>query len=76
MLLPSKILSDTERNKLITYVYDIVGYAMDVCRQLPCGLPEYIYQEAFAKRLESRGINSHKEWQYHPSFDGSPLQFF
>lgn len=76
MLLPSKILSDPERNKLITYVYDIVGYAMDVCRQLPCGLPEYIYQEAFAKRLESRGINSHKEWQYHPSFDGSPLQSF
>lgn len=49
---------------------------MDVCRQLPCGLPEYIYQEAFAKTLKKNNIDPHKEYRYHPMFDGEKLEAF
>ncbi len=77
MLLDSKKNLDPALHKsLKDYVYDVVGYAMDVCRQLPCGLPEYIYQEAFAKVLTKHNINPHKEYQYHPTFDGEPLQAY
>lgn len=77
MLLPQKKDLDPILHKeLKDYVYDIVGYAMDVCRQLPCGLPEYIYQEAFAKVLKKHGIEPNKEFQYHPIFDGEPLEAY
>ena len=76
MLLPSKKLSEDQRKILVNYVYDGVGCAMDVCKQLPCGLPEYIYQEAFARVLASRDIVSHKEYVFHPVFDGRPLDSF
>ena len=76
MLLPRKELPPAFRHKLVDYVYDIVGYVHDVCRQLPCGLPEYIYQEAFATVLMKHGINPHKEWQFHPVFDGIPMRSY
>lgn len=77
MLLDSKKnLDPVLHQSLKDYVYDVVGYAMDVCRQLPCGLPEYIYQEAFAKTLRKHGIDPHKEYQYHPYFDGEPLDAY
>lgn len=77
MLLPSKKDMPSElHDELRNYVYDIVGYVMDVCRQLPCGLPEYIYQEAFAKTLQKHGIDPHKELRFHPQFDGQPLESF
>lgn len=77
MLLDSKKNLDTVLHQsLRDYVYDVVGFAMDVCRQLPCGLPEYIYQEAFAKTLRKHGIDPHKEYQYHPVFDGEPLDAY
>ena len=51
MLLPKKELSPELREKLVAYTYDVIGYVHDVARQLPCGLPEYVYQEAFAQVL-------------------------
>ncbi len=45
------------------YVYDIVGYVMNECKQLPCGLPEYIYQETFVMELKAHGIGPNKENQ-------------
>lgn len=45
MLLPQKENMDPLLHQALKdYVYDIVGYVMNVCKQLPCGLPEYIYQ--------------------------------
>ena len=49
---------------------------MDVCKQLPCSLPEYIYQEAFATVLSNHNINPNKELRYHPMFNGKEMQSF
>ena len=76
MLLPKKELSAEQRKMMINHVYDIVGFAHDVCRQLPCGLPEYIYQEAFFTTLSNHHLTAHKEWMFHPMFDGKPLQSY
>ena len=40
------------KTELQEYIYDIVGIIHDVYKELPNGLPEYIYQEA----LETRRI--------------------
>lgn len=77
MLLPQKKdLPKELHDQLRQYVYDIIGYAMDVTKQLPCGLPEYLYQEAFAKTLSKNGIEPHKEYMYHPVYDGEPLESY
>lgn len=76
MLLPNRDITDAERQHHIKHVYDIVGYAMDVCIQLPCSLPEYIYQEAFATVLKSHNIDPHKELRYHPIFNGVEMESY
>ena len=76
MLLPNREITNDERQHHVSHVYDIVGYAMDVCQQLPCSLPEYIYQEAFATVLKSHGIEPHKELHYHPIFNGVEMQSY
>lgn len=77
MLLPQKEnLDPILHQALKDYVYDIVGHVMTVCKQLPCGLPEYIYQEAFAKELKAHGIDPHKEYQHHPIYNGQPLESY
>lgn len=77
MLLPQKEHIDPELVKeLKEYVYDVVGYAMEVCKHLPCGQPEYLYQEGFAKILRSHGIDPHKEHVFHPMFMGEPMESY
>ena len=76
MLLPNRKITEDERKVHINHVYDIVGYAMDVCLQLPCSLPEYIYQEAFATVLNSHDIDPHKELRYYPTFTGTKMKSF
>jgi GxxExxY protein len=76
MIIPSRDITKEERQHHIDYVYEIVGYAMDVCKQLPCSLPEYIYQEAFAKVLRAHNIDPHKEFIYHPHFDGKRMKSY
>ena len=44
--------------------------------QLPCSLPEYIYQEAFATVLKSHNIDPHKELRYHPIFNGVEMESY
>lgn len=77
MILKQKENLPTEtKQALKDYVYDIVGCIMEVTRELPCALPEYIYQEALAKVLAERGINFHKEFRHHPVFHGEPMEAF
>ena len=77
MLLPQKKdLPKELHDQLKDYVYDIIGYVHYVCKQLPCGMAEYLYQEAFAKTLMKNGIDPHKEYIHHPIFDGEPLEAY
>jgi GxxExxY protein len=76
MILNSKKLQPEQHEKLKEQVYEVIGSAMDVCRNLPCGLPEYIYQEAFSRSAEARGLYVEKEFIYHPTYMGKPLKAF
>ena len=58
------------------YTKDIVGYLMDVYKKLPCGFPEYIYQEALEKTLTQNGVPHIKEYIYHPRFNGEEMESF
>lgn len=64
------------KEDLKQYVYDVLGYIMEVYKGLPCGLPEYIYQEAFAKKLQKNGIDPHKEYRHYPAFEGEQLESY
>lgn len=57
-------------------MYDIVGYIYDVLNELPCGMPEYLYQEGFAKVLRLHNIDPHKEYQHHPVFMGEQMESY
>jgi len=77
MILKQKDTIDPKlKDELREYVYDLVGYMMDVVKELPCGLPEYVYQEALGKVLKARGVVAHKEYQHHPMFMGEPMDSF
>ena len=77
MILKQKERLDPElKQQLKDYVYDVVGYIMEVYKGLPCGLPEYIYQEAFAKKLRKNSIDPHKEYRHYPTFEGERLESY
>lgn len=69
-------LDETLRKQLHEYVYDVVGVIQDVYKELPNGLPEYIYQEALGVAFESAGISAEKEYRHHPVFRGKQLESF
>jgi len=75
---PERMLTvpEPKRQQLIAATYDVVGCMHEVYRQLGPGLPEYIYQEALAKLLSSRGIPFQKEHEFHPLFMGQPLEAY
>ncbi len=62
--------------QLREYTKDIVGLLMDVYKKLPCGFPEYIYQEALEKTLKKNCIPHTKEYIHHPPFDGEPMESY
>lgn len=62
--------------QLKEYVYGIIGCMHYVHKDMGPGLPEYIYQEALAKRIEKTITKPEKEFRYHPLFDGELLQSF
>ena len=77
MILKQKDKFDPKlKQQLKDYVYDIVGYIYDVLKELPCGMPEYLYQEGFAKVLRLHNIDPHKEYQHHPVFMGEPMESY
>ncbi len=67
-------LDSTVKEQLKNYVFDIVGVIHDVYKELPNGLPEYIYQEALDVALAQADISHKKEFKYHPVFRGQPLE--
>jgi len=74
MILGKKNLSKEERQRHINYVYDIVGLVIDIRKELPCALPEYIYQEAFAQAVREANLPIYKEYKHYPIFRGKPMK--
>lgn len=62
--------------QLREYTKDIVGHLFDVYKKLPCGFPEYIYQEALDKTLTLNGVPHKKEYTHHPLFNGEELEAY
>ena len=62
--------------QLSEYTKDIVGLLMDVYKKLPCGFPEYIYQEALKKTFNRNGVPHTKEYIHHPLFYGEVMESY
>lgn len=71
-----EFLDEKLRTQLQEYVYDIVGFLQDVYKELPNGLPEYIYQEAFERVCRDANVKPEKEYRHHPVFRGRPLDSY
>ena len=69
-------VEEPKRSELIKASYNVVGCIYEVYKQLGAGLPEYIYQEALTKQLTKQGLTVHKEFQFHPTFNGEPLEAY
>lgn len=80
-MLPQKpermqMVEEPMRQELVTACYSIVGCLHEVYKQLGAGLPEYIYQEALTKQMVKLGLKVHKEYPFHPIFNGEPLEAY
>ena len=75
---PERMLpvAEPKKSELVKACYELVGCLHEVYKQLGPGLPEYIYQEALAKILKSKGFVYHKEVKFHPLFMGEPLEAY
>lgn len=75
---PEKMLpvAEPKKSELVKACYELVGCLHEVYKQLGAGLPEYIYQEALTKQLIKQGLTVHKEYQFHPEFNGEPLEAY
>lgn len=69
-------VEEPKKSQLVQASYDVVGCILEVYKQLGSGLPEYIYQEAVAKMLKTKGLTFHKEMKYHPTFMGEPMEAY
>lgn len=69
-------VEEPKKSQLVQASYDVVGSIFEVYKQLGSGLPEYIYQEALTKQLIKQGLTVHKEFQFHPTFNGEPLEAY
>ena len=76
MIFTQKELSPQLSEQLKDYVYDLIGYIFFVYKELPCGFPEYIYQEALATIFSENEVPFKKEFKYHPFFKGKTLKSF
>lgn len=69
-------VEEPKKSELVKACYEVVGCLHEVYKQLGPGLPEYIYQEALTKQLLKQGLIVHKEYQFHPTFNGEPLEAY
>ena len=60
--------------KYAKIIYDIIGAAYDVRKELKSGLAEAIYEEALCIELESRGINAKEQQDLPVYYKGVQLQ--
>lgn len=73
MIFKQKELKSQMRDQLKDSVYDVIGCLFNVYKDLPCGFPEYIYQEALGIILSENAIPYKKEAIFHPVFKGKTL---
>ena len=73
MIFIQKELTPELKEQLKEYVFDVIGYLFAVYKELACGFPEYIYQEALAIILSENNVPFKKELCYHPVFRGKTL---
>ena len=76
MIFTKKELSPQLKEQLIEYVYDVIGYLFIVYKELPCGYPEYMYQEALDIILTENDVPHKKEFKFYPIFKGKPLKSY
>ena len=76
MIFKQKELPPQLTEQLKEYVYDIIGCLFKVYKELPCGFPEYIYQEALGIIFTENGVSYKKEFIFHPNFNGKPLSSY
>ena len=69
-------VEEPKKSQLVQASYNLVGCILEVYKQLGAGLPEYIYQEALTRQLIKQGLTVHKEFQFHPTFNGEPLEAY
>lgn len=69
-------VEEPKKSELVKASFDVVGCILEVYKQLGSGLPEYVYQEALTKQLIKQGLTVHKEFQFHPTFNGEPLEAY
>ena len=55
-------------------IYDVVGAAMEVHKNLGRGLFEPVYQEALAMEMDSRGLTAEREKQLHLYYKGVQME--
>lgn len=61
------------RDKLKTYVFDIIGCCQAVHREKGPELTEYVYQECVQIAMQQENIPFIKEYYFHPTFRGKQL---
>ena len=76
MIFKNKTLTPQLKEELKEYIFDIIGHLHDVYRKLPCGFPEYIYQEALDITLNEKNLPHKKEYYHHPVFNGITLESY
>ena len=76
MIFTQKELAPKLKEQLKDYVYDVIGYLFNVYKDLPCGYPEYIYQEVLAMVFSENGVAFQKEYIHHPVVKGTTLSSF
>ena len=69
-------VEEPKKSELVKASYDVIGCILEVYKQLGSGLPEYVYQETLTKQLIKQGLTVHKEFQFHPTFNGEPLEAY
>ena len=71
-----KQFSSALQQQLKDYVHPIVGVIHQVYKELPNGMPEYVYQEALELAFQQAEIDVVKEYIHHPEFRGNTLRSF
>ena len=70
------MVNEPQRHEFAQACYGIIGCVQEVHNNLGAGLPEYIYQEALAVELITKGYIIHKEMEFHPIYKGKELKSY